>query len=157
MSAGTKIERKTEVAIAALLTVPTNVAAATKAGIGEATLQRWLRNPKFLSKYRIARRSIVEAAVGQVQQASSQAVDVLRRNLNCGNPLVRVRAALAILDKAMLGVELIAVTSRLEELERVLYKKDKIIDSIWGTAIRKDGDANEDSQEAPPTRSSSAG
>jgi hypothetical protein len=134
MSAGTKIERKTEVAIAALLTEPTHAAAAAKAGIGEATLQRWLRNPNFLSKYRIARRSIVEAAVGHVQQASAQAVDVLRRNLNCGNPSVEVRAALAILDKAMVGVELIDVTTRLEEIERAFREKSGSATSRWSGA-----------------------
>ena len=156
MSTRTKIERKSETVIAALLTEPSHAAAASKAGIGEATLQRWLRNPTFINAYRIARRLIVEAAVGQVQQATAQAVEVLTRNLNCGTPSVEVRAALAILDKAMLGVELIDVTSRLEELERVLNKKDKIIDSIWGTT-HKDGDADEDSQKAPPTRSGSSG
>ncbi len=41
MSAGrTKLNRKQEAAIAALLTEPTQAAAAAKAGVGAATLQR---------------------------------------------------------------------------------------------------------------------
>ena len=142
MSTRSKIERKSEAVIAALLTEPTQAAAAAKAGIGAATLQRWLRNPKFLFQYRIARRLIVEAAVGQVQQASSQAVDVLRRNLNCGNPAVEVRAALAILDKAMVGVELIDVANRVEELEKLIRGKESPTPSIWAGVDQSKGMSN---------------
>ena len=49
MSAGrSKEPRKREQAIAALLAEPTHAAAAAKAGIAEATLQRWLKRPGFL-------------------------------------------------------------------------------------------------------------
>ena len=76
----------------------------------------------------------MEAAVGQVQRASAQAVDVLRRNLNCGNPSVEVRAAIAILDKAMAGVELIDVTNRLEEIERAIREKSGSAAPRWSGA-----------------------
>ena len=60
MSARTKMNRKAEALIAALLTERTQALAAVKAGISEATAQRWLRDPRFQSAYRLARRSIVE-------------------------------------------------------------------------------------------------
>ena len=59
------ITRKQEVVIAALLTGPTHAAAAAKAGIGEATLQRWLLLPEFQPAYPLAPRGLVETAVGR--------------------------------------------------------------------------------------------
>jgi hypothetical protein len=42
MSGRSKLTRKQEALIAALLTEPTHAAAAAKAGVSEATLHRWL-------------------------------------------------------------------------------------------------------------------
>jgi len=102
---GEKLSRRQEAAIAALLTEPTLAAAAKSAGIGEATLRRWLRLPAFLAAYRKARRELVESAVGRVQAATGQAVDslleVARHGKRDGD---RVRAAVALLDHAFRGV-----------------------------------------------------
>ena len=71
MSGRTKLNRKQEALIAALLTEPTHAAAAVKAGVSEATLHRWLRLADFQAAYRQARRRIVETAIGRLQQAAS--------------------------------------------------------------------------------------
>ncbi len=76
MSARAKMNRKAEALIAALRTERTQVLAAAKAGISEATAQRWLRDPRFQAAYRHARRLIVESAVGKLQRTASKAVDV---------------------------------------------------------------------------------
>ena len=117
MSAGTKITRKTETLIAALLSEPTHAAAAAKAGVGEATVQRWLRDPEFLAAYRAARRAVIESAVGRLQQASEKAVTTLERNLACGQPGVEIRAAVAILDNAIRGIDQLDLAYRLDALE----------------------------------------
>ena len=117
MSARTKINRKTEVAIAALLTEPTHAAAAAKAGVGEATLQRWLRDPEFLASYRAARRMVIEGAVGRLQRASEKAVEALERNLTCGQAGAEIRAATAIIDAAIKGVDQLDVVYRVVVLE----------------------------------------
>jgi len=93
MSAGSKIGRKQEAAIAALLTERTHADAAAKAGISEATLQRWFRDFGFIAAYRAARRQIVEGGIGRVQRVFGEAVDTLRRNLTCWKPSVEIRAA----------------------------------------------------------------
>ena len=102
---GEKLSRRQEAAIAALLAEPTLAAAATAAGIGEATLRRWLRLDAFRTAYRQARRELVESAVGRVQAATGQAVDslleVARHGKRDGD---RVRAAVALLDHAFRGV-----------------------------------------------------
>jgi hypothetical protein len=120
MSAGSKRGRKQETVIAALLSEPTQAAAATKAGVSEATLQRWLRLPAFRAAYREARRQVVEVAVARLQQVASEAVQALERGLKCGNPGAELRAAQLVLEHAFKGTELLDQAQRLEELERLI-------------------------------------
>lgn len=120
MSAGHKLERKWEQAISALLTSRTHAEAAEAAGISEATLTRWLKEPAFQSAYRDARRQVVEGAIGRIQSAASDAVDCLKRNLDAAKPADQIRAALGILDHAIRGIELTDLIVRVEELERQL-------------------------------------
>ncbi len=102
---GQKLTGKQESLIAALLTEPTHAAAATKAGVSEATLQRWLLLPDFCGAYRKARRELVEAAVGRIQAATGIAVDTLLAVAKDGEKDGdRVRAAVALLDHAFRGL-----------------------------------------------------
>jgi hypothetical protein len=103
---GEKQSRRTEIAIAALLSEPTIAAAATVAKVDCATLRKWLRNEKFLAKYRQARRQVVEHAVGRLQEITSKAVATLEHALVCGHKPTCVRAALGILEHATKAVEL---------------------------------------------------
>ena len=122
---GEKLTRKQELAIAALLSSPTIEAAAVQAGVAVATLRRWLKDAPFIVEYRTARRQVVEAAVGRLQQASGNAVEALSRNLNCGNAGNEIRAALGVLDQAYRGTELLDLAERLERLgaDRSLFEK----------------------------------
>src|SRR3990172_5995700 len=95
---GEKQTRKQEQAILALLSEPTIEAAAEACGVGQATLWRWMQLPSFQSEYRAARRWLVEASIGTLQYATTEAVETLRRKLTCGHPATEVRAATAILD-----------------------------------------------------------
>jgi hypothetical protein len=102
---GQKLTANQEALVAALLTEPTYAAAATKAGVSEATLYRWLKLPDFRTAYRRARRELVEGAVGRIQAATGQAVDTLvsvaRDGAKDGD---RVRASVALLDLAFRGL-----------------------------------------------------
>jgi hypothetical protein len=106
--------------LAALLTEPTIQAAAAHAGCPLRTAHRWLATPAFQEAYRAAQREWIRQATGQLQQATSQAVETLRRNLACGQPTAEIRAALAILDQAFKATELQDLAARLEALERQL-------------------------------------
>jgi len=123
MIGGSKLRRKQEALIAALLTEPTQAAAAAKASVGEATMQRWLHLPEFQAAYRQARRSLVESAIGRLQQGAQKAVETLERNLTCGQPATEVRAAMGFLDHAVQAVELMDLVTRVEELERLVSQK----------------------------------
>ena len=112
---GEKLSRKQDQAIAALLGAPTVAAAAVQAGVGERTLRRWLKEPGFLAAYRNARRELVEGAVGRVQAAAGQAVDMLLAVAKDGaRDGDRVRAAVALLDHGFRGLESADVLHRRE-------------------------------------------
>ncbi len=117
---GEKLSRKQESAIAALLSEGTMKAAAASAGVSEATLWRWSRLPEFQARLRGARRQVLERAVSELQAASSEAVEALRRNLGCANPAAEIKAAQIILDQAMKGAELLEMQGRIEQLEAML-------------------------------------
>jgi hypothetical protein len=102
---GQKLTSKQESVIAALLTEASYAAAASKAGVGQRTLYRWLLLPAFQAAYRQARRTLVETAVGRIQAATGQAVETLLAVARKGRrDSDRVRAAIALLDYALRGV-----------------------------------------------------
>ncbi len=103
MSAGSKLTGKHEAAIAALLTEKTHALAAERAGISEATLQRWLRLPAFQSEYRRARVAILNGVKVRLLQTATAAVDTLSELLKSGDAHVRCRAALGVLEQVSRG------------------------------------------------------
>jgi hypothetical protein len=118
-NANGSLSHQQERAVQALLTERTLVAAAEAAGVGERTLRRWLSQDQgFLSAYRTARRRVVEVGIADLQRAASEAVETLRRNLSCGSPQAEIRAALAIVDLAIRGVDLVDHEERISDLER---------------------------------------
>ncbi len=106
-----------EKALTALLNSPSIREASKQSGLSEETIYRFLKEKDFLSEYRNARRATVENAITQIQTATSEAVETLKKNLHCENPAVEIRAAQIILDNAIKGVELVDVMERLEILE----------------------------------------
>lgn len=121
---GSKRPQREEAALAALLTEPTIARAAEKASVSESTLLRWMAEPAFKTRLRAARREVVEAAIGRLQQATATAVEALERNLTCGIPPVEVGAARTILDQAIKAVELVDLTERIEQLEQMMEHQE---------------------------------
>lgn len=121
---GEKLSRKPEQAVAALLAHPTVAAAAAACGVSEASLWRWLQMPEFQTRYREARRLVVERAIGELQQAGGEAVGALRHNLTCRKPAVEVGAAKAILEQSLRAVELIDLEERLRHLEEAMGQSE---------------------------------
>jgi transposase-like protein len=116
----TSLSPKQYKAIAALLSEDTIEEAAETAGVNPTTLHRWLKQSAFQAEYRAERRRFMERAVGALQAASTKAVEALVRNLDSGVASVEVRAASAILDRALKGIELYDIIERLEALEEIM-------------------------------------
>ena len=130
---GDKLRRRQERSIQALLQEPTVALAAKAAKVGESTLWRYLADPDFLGRYRLARRSATEAAVALAQQAAAEAITTLRQELAGARAADRIRAALALVDIAVRGVELVDLAQRVEAIERAQKAaKGPAESGVWG-------------------------
>jgi predicted DNA-binding transcriptional regulator AlpA len=120
---GEIMAKNTEKALAALLNTSSVKDAAATSGLSEETLYRYLRDEDFRREYQQARRQVVESSISAMQQASSEAVETLRRNLNCENAAVETRTAQIIFENSIRGLELTDILSRLEVLEQNAVEK----------------------------------
>lgn len=111
-------------ALIALLETTSIVEASVKSGLSQETLYRYLRDKDFQKEFREARRATVDNAVSALQQATSEAVGTLRRNLSCGSAPVEVRSAQIILEMSFKGIEMADILERLEALESEHQNKD---------------------------------
>ena len=117
---GTKLKRKLEEAVAAMLTQRNVEEAARAVGVSTATLMRWQKLPEFQVAYREARRTAFGQAVARLQQgASAAATTLLKTMIDPGTPAsVRVRAAECVMNHAMKAIEIEDIEVRVSELER---------------------------------------
>lgn len=115
------LEAKHDAAIAALLSTRTVRDAAKKCKLSETTLYRLLQTPDFKTKFRAARRELVEATTAQLQQDGADAAKALREIVNNKKApaSVRVSAAKVILEQGIKAVELVDLSERLDRLEEM--------------------------------------
>ena len=116
---GTKIGRRHERAITALLTSSTVTEAAAKCAIGESTLWRWFRDAAFSSEYRRARTQMLESTINTLRNESAGAVSVLTAIARDekASAAARVSAARSILELSLRSAEIQDLEERLTALE----------------------------------------
>ena len=116
---GTKLKRKLEEAVAAMLTQRNIEEAARSIGVSPATLMRWQKLPEFQTAYREAKRAAYGQAVARLQQGTSAAATTLLKVLIDPNTpaSVRVRAAEAIFNHSAKGIEIEDIEARVTALE----------------------------------------
>jgi len=103
-------------AIEALLVAPSVTAAATRAGVAERTLWRWLKDDRFRDAYRAAGRERLNECVSRLRAAAGDAVEALRAALNDQHTANRIRAATVLIQHA-LEVEVDELAERVAALE----------------------------------------
>jgi DNA-binding MurR/RpiR family transcriptional regulator len=110
---------KQEAALLALLAEGTIEAAYKAAGVSKATMWRFMQMPVFQTRYRAARRQLVETAIAQLQSDCTIAARVLREVAEDTQAPAssRVAAAKAILEMSVQAVELVDMEERIEKLE----------------------------------------
>ena len=69
---GSKLDQAKARTIAALLSTCSQAEAAKKAGIGAATLKRWLQQPKFREAYEAASQRLLDQLVDQLAEQTLQ-------------------------------------------------------------------------------------
>jgi hypothetical protein len=126
-AAGEKLTPKQEKALVALLDCGEIKEAARTAGVGETTLWRWLQLPEFQTRYRGARRQLVETAIAQLQSDCTVAARVLREVAEDSSAPAssRVAAARAIIEQSVAAIQLTDLQTRLEEVERLLAEQEE--------------------------------
>lgn len=106
-------------ALQALLTYPTQAAAAQAAGIGVSTLKRYLDDDEFQKEYKAAFSALVSDAVRQAQKSLSPALttleEIMRDDAQTGQ--IRVSAARSLLEFSLKATEQLEIIERLKELE----------------------------------------
>ena len=109
------------VALEALLTCPTQQAAAKKAGVDVSTLRRWLKESEFAAAYQSARQGLIDATLNGLQAVAQKAVETLEGVLNdaTAKPAERISAARAILDFALKGHDQLSMEARLAAIEEL--------------------------------------
>jgi hypothetical protein len=114
-----KLTPKQETALLALLSERTIEAAYESAGVSKATMWRFMQLDVFQTRYRAARRLLVETAVAQLQSDCAIAARVLREVAEDRQAPAssRVAAAKAILEQSIQAVELVDMEERIEKLE----------------------------------------
>jgi hypothetical protein len=111
-----------ERALSALLSSGSIADAATRCGLNEKTLRRYLDDAEFQTEFRAARRVVFEQNISRLQSLHTQAVDALERNLTCENPSVEVRSAQIIIEGNRKDFETLDILERLEVLENANNK-----------------------------------
>ena len=112
-------------ALAALLSEPTQAAAAKKVGISARTMRRYMADLEFYEAYQQAHARLVEDATKRMQRGLSSAVDTLQEiatDQDAGKT-ARVAAARSLLEQALRYTELSDIMSRIEKLERIAGDK----------------------------------
>jgi hypothetical protein len=127
MQSAGKLTRKQDTLMSALLTAPRLMAAAKQAGLSEVTAWRWLKQDAFQTAYREARRAIVQHAITQVQQVTSEAVATLRKVMKeTAHPTsAKVSAAKTVLETAMKAVALEDIEARITALEHAMQPQER--------------------------------
>ena len=120
-----KLTTKHDAAILALLTHSTVEEAAKACETSSATLHRWLKQEAFTRALQDARLAILDTATMQLRNAASEAVETLKRNLNCGKASDEIRAASIILDMAYKSAELEEMADRIAQLEAFLKPEER--------------------------------
>ncbi len=117
---GSKIKRKMEQAIAALLRCNSTDEAADAIGVAKSTLLRWMKQPEFDAAYLQARREVIFQSGARLQQACNAAVTTLLKVMADGKTpaATRVRAAQLVLEQAHQILEIEDLSNRVAALER---------------------------------------
>lgn len=106
---------KKDRALVALLANPTQVAAASAAGISVDTMRRYLKDPEFQAEYRKARDNMISEATAGAQQALSPALSALKEIMEDKgqSTTARIQAARALLEY---GLRLTEINDILQDL-----------------------------------------
>lgn len=112
--------RRQEQAIAELISGATIEAAATRCGVSQRTLQRWLASDEFQRDYAKAKRRLLELATNRMLRSMDEAVQELLAIMRSEKASLglKLSAASRLIDRARWAHEDDDLAQRIAELER---------------------------------------
>lgn len=115
-----KLSPKRVKALTALLTEPTLQQAARAAGVGDATLYRWLSDPVFREQFVELRRQVVDQAVSKISGILTEIVQTLYEiALDKEAPAsARVASCRELLERTFQSITLAELNVRISNLEK---------------------------------------
>jgi hypothetical protein len=120
------LSRRHEQVIVALIANPKLTDAARAAGVNESTIWRLMQREDFQKRYREAQTEALNAALGSIQGAATQAIDTLTEiSRNGKTETARVQASKAVLDYTFKVREQFDFGERLKQLEAALKRREE--------------------------------
>ncbi len=112
--------------MAAVLSAPTLREAARAAGVSEPTAWRYLRAPAVRQELAARQDGILGHVARRLACSMSAALDVLSSIMEdeAANAAPRVSAARAVLESGLRLAELVSLSERVAELERIMAKEN---------------------------------
>ena len=116
-----QISQKQHVAVVALLTERTVGGAAKSVGVARRTLERWMKDDEvFKDALATAQQAAFDETIRGLSSLSASAINVLADELTNDNAALRVRVALAILDRLADFASTRSSESKLDEFGRLV-------------------------------------
>ena len=107
-----------DVFLAALMSEPTVLLAAQRAGISQSTATRWIKDPQFKAAYAEARRGVLGEALALLQGTMLAAVLTLRHTMlsDASKPQTKVLAARTVLELGLRSFELEGIEAKMNHI-----------------------------------------
>jgi transcriptional regulator with XRE-family HTH domain len=125
--------------LAVLATGCTLAQAAEQVGVSERTISRRLEDPRFRIQLEKLKDAALSEAVSKLSSACSQAVETLRKLLECKSDNVRLGAARSVLELAVsmrASTELNVRITKLEERQNAQDAVDAASERVGGKSGR---------------------
>lgn len=122
---GAKLEAVRDRAVLALLSEKSITQAATKCGVNEKTLRRWLSDDAdFKAAYAEARQTTFETGMSRAQALTGKAIDTLDELLgDTQHPNVRLGAARTIAELGIHQHDADVIMAKLDEIETARMRR----------------------------------
>lgn len=116
---GSKLEKRMDQVLAALISCPTLREAAFACNISPCTITRWLQIPEFRARHEEVQQEILKAAVKDARGLFGIGLQTLREIAESGeDERARVSAATKLVDIGFKTIELDEIKAKVEELRR---------------------------------------
>jgi hypothetical protein len=123
MNPAKKLKARQQAAVGAILSTRTLAEASAASGVSTSTLKRWQVQPAFREALAEGSRDLLSSAITHLLRASSRAADVLVDLLESEAEGIKLRAAIALVDRVTDAIGYLDLEARLQSVEEQLRQR----------------------------------